>query len=414
MIRSSKHTLKYTNPGKLSDIHKFLKEYRRLAQELVDYVWENGIPSRDFDVTTSKLSCPSYLPNDLLKQFDSWFSARMKQCVGKQVCGMIKAAVKKQSQRFYMMAKLQRDGESIEHLQRKIDTAPLVKPNCARIKPELDSRFIDFEKTTGEFDEFVRITTIGNEMQLKLPIRLTKVSEKWESEGERKKAVRLSHKNLTLMFEIEESPTSGDQIVGCDQGMKKTAVLSNGQQTDKCPHGHDLTSIQDTLDRRKPSSKGFRRAQAHRKNYINWSLKQLDFSNISEMRLEKIEDLRRGKRQHVSKMKHWTYPLIKDKLTALSETEGFTLSLVDNVYRSQRCSQCGFVRKVQRKDETFKCRQCNYFADADLNAAFNLELDLPKVPYWVRRQQLNRSEGFYWTFDGFSTVGHEPIVRDTA
>ena len=113
-------------------------------------------------------------------------------------------------------------------------------------------------------------------------------------------------------------------------------------------------------------------------------------------------------------MIHWSYPLIKDKLIALGETEGFEISLVSSPYRSQRCNSCGHVRKDQRQGELFKCVNCGNATDADLNAALNLELDPPEVPNWVRQQKLNR-EGFYWTQDGIITsVGHEPIVRDTA
>ena len=92
MIRSSAHTLKFANPGKRADALLFLAEYRRLAQVLIDDIWKNGV--ENFNVSRNKLIVPSYLPNDYLKGFDSWLTARMKQCVGKQVCAMLKAATK--------------------------------------------------------------------------------------------------------------------------------------------------------------------------------------------------------------------------------------------------------------------------------------------------------------------------------
>jgi hypothetical protein len=35
-----------------------------------------------------------------------------------------------------------------------------------------------------------------------------------------------------------------------------------------------------------------------------------------------------------------------------------------------------------------------------MNAASNLELCLPEVPFWVFKQQINRKEGFFWTVEG--------------
>jgi transposase len=62
--------------------------------------------------------------------------------------------------------------------------------------------------------------------------------------------------------------------------------------------------------------------------------------------------------------------------------------------------------------KTFKCSNCGYAADADLNAASNLRLDLVEVPFWVRQRKLNQ-RGFYWEDFGLFTFGHERIVRDT-
>jgi len=103
--------------------------------------------------------------------------------------------------------------------------------------------------------------------------------------------------------------------------------------------------------------------------------------------------------------------LIKQKLISLSEIEGFKLVEVSNEFRSQRCSKCGWVRKANRKGKTFKCRQCGFTLDSDLNAASNLKLDLFKVPFWVRSQKLNH-QGFFWAKDGLYSESHERIVRD--
>ena len=409
MIRTSAHTLKYANNGKRANIARFLFEYRRLFQYIIDDIWENGI--MDLDIPNNKLSCPLFLPGDYVRGLESWFTFRMRQCVGKQACAMIKAATKKRSQQLYKLRELQRDGNDTRKLQSKIDRQPLVKPNASRANAVLDSRFVNFQNG-NKFDLFVRIITIGNNIVLKLPIKHTKISRKWLSLGVLKKSITLSEDKIVLFYDIENTPIKKTgRIVGCDQGYKTVASLSDGQATQPNAHGHSLETIQAVLARRKRGSNGFKRAQEHRENYINWSLNQLNWSGIKQVRLEKIKQLR-YKNRTSRLMRGWRYTLIKQKLVSLGETEGFRITEVPNAFRSQRCYNCGWVRKANRKGKTFKCNRCNYIADADMNAASNLALSLYEIPNWVRQQRINRN-GFYWGPDGLYTTSHERIVRDT-
>ena len=408
MIRSSAHTLKFANPGKRQGILLFLTEYRRLLQTLVDDIWQNGI--MDFSVAKNRLDTPAYLPNDYLKGFDSWFTARMKQCVGKQACAMVKAATKKRSKQLYMLKKLMREGKPTGSLQSKIDRQVLVRPDASNAKAELDPRFIDFQEDSTEFNTFARIKTIGGGMELRIPIRATRPSNKWSSVGMRKNSIRLSADALWLIYEVADVPKHQGATVGCDQGYKTVVTLSDGQSTMPCPHRHTLEAIQAKLARRKKGSNGFRRAQEHRKNYINWALNQINWAGIGEVRFEKVRQLRFKK--HTSRqMSHWAYTIIRKKVESLSETEGFRFREVENAFRSQRCSQCGRVLQSNRMGAAFMCDRCGFSADADVNAATNLSLDLFEIPWWVQQSRINR-QGFYWLDSGLFTDDHEPIVRD--
>lgn len=417
MIRSSSHTLKFSNEGKLAQIQVLLSEYRRMLQVVIDHIWVQGFREDRwyFDVYRNHFNLPSMLPNLLLKEHFSthtWLSARMLQAVGKQACSMLKAATKKHSKRLYILRKLQRKGENTRYLQRKIDLTPLVKPNASRAKAELDSRFLDFEKTDdGHFDFFLRLKCIGNKVQIRIPLKHTKVSRWWSEVGRKKQAVRLEDHRLHLIYDAPTVKPHGFSTVGADQGVLTALTLSDGQTTGECPHGHTLSTIQKKLSRRRHGSKGFKRAQAHRANYIGWSFNRLDFSNIKKVRLEKVKNLRRG-RKSSRYLSHWTYTLIKQKLVLLSETEGFSLLEVPNEFRSQRCHPCGKVRKANRKGKTFKCDACGYTADSDRNAASNLELDLFEIPYWVRSKKINR-KGFFWKPEGLFSLDGTPIVSRT-
>lgn len=418
MIRSSRHSFDILNAGKFSEVQILIDEYRRFCRVLIDQIWESGVAGTPFCPTQNKLGgLPKFLPSDFLNAHESWLSGRMKQACGKQAISMLQAATEKRRKQFFVLKKRQKAGVPVKFLQSKIDRTPLVKPRCHQINPELDSRFVDFKKDEGSKFEFVRIRSIGStQAHIKIPISETKMSKKWANKGIRKICIRLADDHFDLIFDIPNAPVSGDRTIGADQGISTCLSLSNGMTTQKCIHGHDLSSIMKGMSRKKSGSKGFQRAQDHRTNYINWSLNQFrsSFKDVKEVRLEKIHQIRKGRSDTGRFRSHWTYTEIKTKLTRLGEEEGFLLCEVSNEFRSQRCSVCGWVRKANRKGKTFSCTSalCLYKQDADMNAASNLELDLFEIPRWVRLRQMNL-KGFFWKNCGLFTETQERIVPET-
>ena len=330
---------------------------------------------------------------------------------------MLKSATTKHSKRVYMLKKLQqkenkteKDLDNIKKLQSKINSSSLVKPTLSDNFKITISR-PDVVKTLTHnkqgkqfsFDEFIKLSLAGSAGSILIPLNHHKHSKKLLKKGMTRKltAINLLGNNLIDLIWEQEQPekVKDGKIVGCDQGITTCVTLSDGQITKDNAHGWNLTKIQHRLAKRKGDSKGFKRAQELRKNYVNWSLNQLNFDGTSTVNLEKVFQIRKGK--HTSKFqKSWSYPLIRQKLVELSDAKGFSVVEVPNKFRSQRCNYCGYVNKSNRKGKTFKCESCNHTADADVNAASNLELCLPEVPYWVFKQQLNRKEGFFWTEAG--------------
>ena len=103
-------------------------------------------------------------------------------------------------------------------------------------------------------------------------------------------------------------------------------------------------------------------------------------------------------------MSHWTYTDISYKLESLCEEHGVQTLYVSPTYTSQRCSECGWVRKSNRKGSQFKCKSCGFTLDADLNASLNIALDLPDISEKKRLSRPNK-KGFYW-----NVIGKECIV----
>jgi len=191
-----------------------------------------------------------------------------------------------------------------------------------------------------------------------------------------------------------------------DVGITNTYTLSTGIASQPDIHGHNLTTINQKLTRKQKGSRSFKKAQQHRTNYINWSINQINLQNVKTLRLENIKYLRRY-RKTSRFISHFTYTDIFDKLRDLCNTNGVQIVYTNPTYTSQRCNQCGWVQKSNRKGKVFKCRQCSYEVDADLNAARNIALCLR--PLGPKTRQLRRNlKGFYW-----NEVGKHSIVAST-
>jgi transposase len=226
--------------------------------------------------------------------------------------------------------------------------------------------------------------------------------------GLQKNSLLLKHDSIHIRFDIQVNKKKSGRTEGSDQGMRTCITLSDGQVTGKCPHGHSLESICKKLSKKKKGSKSFKKSQEHRKNYINWAIKHLDLTDIKEINLEKIRYLGKGQRKS-RYLQSFTYKEIKTALTKTCNLNGVHIRETSNAYRSQRCSSCGFVHKSSRHGEMFKCRNCGYAANADLNAAMNHKITLVEIP--ARFNHLpNKTTGFYWNKDGLFDVNGVEIT----
>ena len=126
MIRSSRLCISNNaNQNKIDLLEFITEEMLRVVNLYIDILWEQ----QDFK--------SKYIKD---KIEDTWLSARMQQCLGKQALEIVK------SQR-----------------KRKKKTKPIFK----RKSFTLDSRFIDF-KEGYHFDKWIRFKSIGNKLQLNL------------------------------------------------------------------------------------------------------------------------------------------------------------------------------------------------------------------------------------------------------
>ena len=252
------------------------------------------------------------------------------------------------------------------------------------------------------------------------------------------KSILVSKEGIEVRFKFKPLARKAEfknKIVGIDQGQRKlfsavsfasTAIDVDSNKHDNDNHRyrylaetdlkeqltygytHSYNEVCNKIAKRQKGSKGFKRAQEHRKNLINQALNLLSEifgfeDDVAEVRLEKLRHLGEGKKKS-RKLQAFNYADLRHKLDRKCQETNVELTETSNAYRSQRCSLCGFVHKKNRLNggEEFKCIKCGYTADADYNSAKNQVANLP--PIYVNRQNRNklryhhlaRTTGFYW------------------
>lgn len=407
MIRSTSHSVKFANPGKQAALHALLNEARRVCQLYVDWLWENpysnqvGTNVRTLDIKNGQLDCPAYMDYRVVP-VSTDLSARMLCSISNQALGMIGAAIEKQRRRIYKRNQLVAEGLDTARLDQKIQESTTVRPTVARsFRLELSSKNTDFIETSGHFEGFLRLKSLGTTDHLKLPIRMTRMDRKWQH-GRRLNSFLISDRSIDIRYEIPDENKQHGITVGVDQGISTLLQLSDGQTTDNIvdPHLHTARTIYERLKRQRRGSRANRRTQQHLKNYLGYCLNRLDFSQIKQLNLEDAGQASRFKSHH-GITTYFAPGYINRRIAQKAAEQKVSIRLVDCSYRSQRCSVCGWVQKSNRKGKQFKCGACLHSSDADLNAAINLATELPFISADFRRQQQNL-QGFYWN------AGQEP------
>ena len=334
MIRSVKISLKYANKEKQNKLNCLFNEVLRVKQEYINQLWKNNDFSSKF----------------VNFKVDSWLSARMLQNIGKQALETVKSQRKKKNKS---------------------------KPICKNDSFSLDSRFIDIQFDRNSFDIWIKLSSLGNKLRLKLPSRKHVYFFKY-NDWQLKNTIQLCKQNnkiyAKLLFE-KELPKLKDsgKVIGIDIGYKDLIVTSDNQFL-----GHALESVYEKISRKKQGSNAFKRTLSERDNLIGKAINLLNLNNVKELVAENLKDVKKDTRKKkrltkkfTNKLQRWSYSKVLDKLSQICEENGILFTKINPAYTSQKCSVCGEVCKSNRKGKIYKC-SCGNEMDADLNAAINI------------------------------------------
>lgn len=404
-VLSSRHSLKFNNKHRLDNINEFVFEYQQVAEQLIKNIWrEYGFDEGQFEI-----DIPKFIDNRLYQKYhiDTWLSSRVKQNIGKQVLAIIKGTIKKQKERVYRIQKLNEEGhfKQARKLKRIFDEQTISCPTCHNIVPQLSDQCFKNLKFSNNICWITLCCLKSNEAkkdgsfitkpaEIDVCFKLNKHSNSLQKEGKLKNSILISKNKLQFSFEFEKFQNNNEQVIGVDIGVNNVFTCSNKQTDIADKDGWTYSKILDKLSRQKKGSKNFIQTSKHRKQYLQWVVKQIGLENASILIRENIKDMYRGK--NVSrKLKHFNYRLIFDVLDSYCQKLGVQVKKINQRYTSQRCSHCGYVHKRNRRGKQFKCRNCGAVLDADLNASLNISLPLKKLTKKQCKNGLNYS-GFFW------------------
>ena len=112
-----------------------------------------------------------------------------------------------------------------------------------------------------------------------------------------------------------------------------------------------------------------------RTDYINKTVSNIVKQKPSYITIEDLNVKRMMKNRHLSKaVTQQKLYEFKTKLEYKCNLFGVELRIVDRFYPSSKlCHRCGSIKKdLKLKDRVYKCNECGYTEDRDLNASFNL------------------------------------------
>ena len=367
MIRSSALTLKFATSKKLDTLDLVFDEYARVVNLYIDAINQT-----------------KELPKFTNFKVETWLSARLQQCAGKQATEIVKSTRKKDREiRFKKYKKIykhflnkQRQTKFIGKKFNELNLNYKIKPRFDGKSINLDSRFWSLNTSLNSFDYWVKLSSIGNKIGLFLPLKNHKHNKKfsnWKQIGSCQILRNNGKYKIELIYE-QTTPIihKPNKILAIDAGINCLMSCSDGRQI-----GLELKRLLSELNKKHQKSKSYTRKLNQIHNYVRWCVNQLDWSNLSDLVIENLKYIQVDTKKRVNKatrrlLSKWNLGLWRKAIEQKCEVNCVCLHYVEPKYTSQTCPRCGNVDKGNREGVLFRCTSCGYEANADLNASINI------------------------------------------
>lgn len=337
MRRACRVFLNDLNPGKADTLTDWLRLCHDVTQYFVDLFWQRGDASAKLaDLATVHRARERF-----------GITTRLAQALAKQAKEIIRSAKAKGRTR---------------------------KPKVRRHTVTLYYHFVKIEAFSGAGFEWA-IEFIGSGApRLVVPIKSTAVINRRLDDGWAiGKTIRLARRGKRLWIELllekpRAEPRAAGAMVGMDSNYRAGYVFSDGQQV-----GQEL------YERIQSFAKRQKNTHEELLSLTGQALKKVNFSGIKTLVIEDLKRVKHNRRGTFSRvlnrrLSHWLYRASSAVLQRRCEELGIRLERKDPYKTSQFCRRCGKWDRRNRNGDRFKCVHCGFLAQADHNAAKNLEL----------------------------------------
>ena len=244
------------------------------------------------------------------------------------------------------------------------------------------------------FEAWIELSTLTKGKKSYFPVNINNYVKEKLSEGKRLNSLRIDIKDSKFVFNImidkktDEDYKNKIESVGIDFGTKHLFALSTGNifgvNFGKQLKSYDekITILQKRLQHQgiKPnSSKRYRRLVFKCREFIKNEINRNFNKIIKEIKPQKIVleriDFRHSKLNKSMNriLRKCGRSVIRSKLSMLEKDYGIKVVEVNPAYTSQICNKCGFVHRLNRNNrDEFKCKNCKYKKQADINASRNI------------------------------------------
>jgi putative transposase len=197
--------------------------------------------------------------------------------------------------------------------------------------------------------------------------------------------------HIVFSKDVPDLIDNKNNYIGIDRGVKKLVVSSNnmffgGGHIKQIHRKYDKlrSELRSAADRNgNRSVKRHLKRISHKANRFSKDANHCISKQIvnslptgSTIVLEDLTGIRDRCKQHKKKRKdfnRWSFFQLEQFLTYKAASKGVSVVHVDARYTSQRCSKCGHIERSNRKSQScFKCKNCGFQLNADLNASRNI------------------------------------------
>ena len=234
----------------------------------------------------------------------------------------------------------------------------------------------EFNKTSKSFNAWLKL------LRTYFPLKLCKYHLKaladFESISDSSIIVYKNELYLRLVFNTKEKQLKTNSTLGIDIGIVKPIVCSDGKQFGSGRYiKHKKIEFGKKRARNQKLKLEISTKQSNWTNDLNHKLSRelINYCLLQGIDVLGLEALKGG---HLANKRFrrysWAFKDLLSKIAYKALDAGLKVVEVDPKYTSQRCHKCGSISKENRQtQDRFHCSKCSYIANADLNAAKNIQ-----------------------------------------